>query len=44
MGKYAWKGLVKADKLDEYMSDMLIMEKDSVTGAQPLMRCVFSFD
>lgn len=29
---------------DEYMSDILIMEKDPVTGAQPLMRCVFSFD
>lgn len=29
---------------DAYMSDILIMEKDPVTGAQPLLRQVFSFD
>jgi len=26
---------------DEYMKDVLIMEKDPVTGAQPLMKQVF---
>ena len=31
-------------KWDEYMKDVLIMEKDPVTGAQPLMRQVFSLD
>lgn len=31
-------------KWDEYMSDILIMEKDPKTGAQPLMRNVFSFE
>lgn len=31
-------------KWDEYMKDILIMEKDPVTGAQPLLRCVFSFE
>ena len=31
-------------KWDEYMKDVLIMEKDPVTGAQPLMRNVFSFE
>lgn len=29
---------------DEYMADILIMEKDPVTGAQPLLRRVFTFD
>ncbi len=29
---------------DEYMSDILIMEKDPVTGAQPLLKKVFSFE
>lgn len=29
---------------DEYMSDILIMEKDPQTGAQPLLKQVFSFD
>ena len=29
---------------DEYMSDILIMEKDPVTGAQPLLRKVFDFE
>jgi len=28
---------------DEYMSDILIVEKDPETGAQPLLRKVFSF-
>lgn len=31
-------------KWDEYMSDILVMEKDPVTGAQPLMKMVFSFE
>ena len=29
---------------DEYMSGILIMQKDPVTGAQPLLRQVFSFE
>lgn len=29
---------------DEYMADILIMDKDPVTGAQPLLKQVFSFD
>ena len=29
---------------DEYMSDILIMEKDPETGAQPKLQKVFSFD
>ena len=29
---------------DAYMSDILIMQKDPVTGAQPLLRQVFSFE
>ena len=29
---------------DAYMSDILIMEKDPVTGAQPLLRQVFSME
>ena len=31
-------------KWDEYMADILIMEKDPVTGAQPLLKKVFTFD
>lgn len=31
-------------KWDEYMADILIMEKDPVTGAQPLLRKVFEFN
>ena len=31
-------------KWDEYMQDVMIMEKDPVTGAQPLMKQVFLFD
>ena len=30
-------------KWDEYMKDILIMEKDPVTGAQPLLTQVFGF-
>lgn len=30
-------------KWDAYMADILIMEKDPVTGAQPLLTQVFSF-
>ena len=30
-------------KWDEYMKDILIMEKDPVTGTQPLLTQVFSF-
>lgn len=29
---------------DEYMKDVLIMEMDPVTGAQPLLECVFTLD
>ena len=31
------------EKWDEYMKDILIMEKDPETGAQPLLTQVFSF-
>ncbi len=31
-------------KWDEYMADILIMEKDPVTGAQPLLKKVFTLD
>jgi len=31
------------EKWNEYMQDILIMEPDPVTGAQPLLRQVFSF-
>lgn len=31
-------------KWDEYMKDILIAEKDPVTGAQPLLRKVFTLD
>ena len=30
-------------KWDEYMKDILIMEKDPITGAQPLLKQVFEF-
>lgn len=30
-------------KWDEYMKDILIMEKDPLTGAQPLLKKVFEF-
>lgn len=29
---------------DAYMADILLMEKDPVTGAQPLLQQVFTFD
>ena len=29
---------------DQYMKDVMIFEKDPVTGAQPLMKQVFFFD
>ena len=29
---------------DDYMKDVMIFEKDPVTGAQPLMKQVFLFD
>lgn len=32
------------NKWDEYMKDILIMEKDPKTGAQPQLAKVFSFD
>lgn len=31
-------------KWNEYMSDVMLMETDPVTGAQPLLRKVFSFN
>ena len=31
-------------KWDAYMADILIMEKDPATGAQPLLTQVFEFD
>lgn len=31
-------------KWDEYMKDILIMEKDPETGAQPLLKKVFTLD
>ena len=31
-------------KWDVYMSDIMIMEMDPVTGAQPLLKRVFDFD
>ena len=43
---YAAKVQAEGDvvkKWDEYMKDILIMEKDPVTGAQPLLTQVFSF-
>ena len=32
------------DRWNEYMKDVLIMEMDPVTGAQPLLRKVFELD
>lgn len=43
---YAAKVQAESDvvkKWDEYMKDILIMEKDPVTGAQPLLTQVFNF-
>lgn len=36
-------GEQRGEKWDEYMKDILIMEKDPVTGAQPLLTQVFGF-
>ena len=36
--------MIYVKKWDEYMADILIMEKDPVTGAQPLLKKVFTFD
>lgn len=44
--EYASKVQAMSDinkKWDEYMKDILIMEKDPVTGAQPLLKKVFEF-
>ena len=35
------KGVV--DRWNEYMKDVMVMELDPVTGAQPLLKKVFSF-
>ena len=32
------------DRWNEYMKDVLIMEMDPITGAQPLLRKVFELD
>ena len=32
------------DRWNEYMKDVMVMEMDPVTGAQPLMKQVFLFD
>ena len=32
------------DKWNEYMKDVMIMEMDPVTGAQPKLVCVFTLD
>ncbi len=31
-------------KWDAYMADVMVMEKDPVTGAQPMLKQVFLFD
>lgn len=31
------------DRWNEYMQDVMVMDRDPVTGAQPLLRQVFSF-
>ena len=31
-------------KWDEYMKDVMTMPKDPITGAQPLLNCVFTLD
>lgn len=44
--EYASKVQAESDivnRWDEYMKDILIMEKDPKTGAQPLLKNVFSF-
>ncbi len=54
MERYAWKALIKDGMLDEYicrhdkiwqeMKDVMIMEADHETGAQPKLTKVFSFN
>lgn len=44
---YASKVQAEAEinkKWDKYMKDILVMEKDPITGAQPLLKCVFKFN
>ena len=46
MERYAWKapvlpGKLVVDRWNEYMKDVMQMDMDPVTGAQPLMRQVF---
>ena len=54
MERYAWKATVLPGKLEEYirrhneiwpeMKDVMLMEMDPETGAQPLMKQVFFFN
>ena len=54
MEKYAWKATIVERQIEEYkrrhdnlwdeMKDILVMEMDPETGAQPLLRQVFSFN
>ena len=32
------------DKWNEYMKDVMVMELDPITGAQPQLSCVFTLD
>lgn len=32
------------DRWNEYMKDVMVMDKDPETGAQPLLKQVFFFD
>ena len=32
------------DRWNEYMKDVMVMELDPLTGAQPKLECVFTFD
>ena len=53
-GYYEWDSVEYASKVqreseivakwDAYMKDILIAEKDPVTGAQPLLKKVFTFE
>lgn len=45
--EYAAKGQAESpivDKWNEFMKDIMIMEMDPVTGAQPLLKKVFTLD
>lgn len=33
-----------ADKWNEYIKDVMVMEMDPITGAQPLLKKVFEFN